>query len=345
MNGQTFTMNPRMHLAAALIVLALQSPGVAQNDFSYTGEAQRDIPAVAWSDEGKASAPGDRVRVAFYNIENFNDAEGDGPERTRALAEEQARGAAALIEEIAPDILVLSELENETALALLNQALTRPYPFGWVTKLGDGTTDRPKLNFGLLSRLKPVDLLELDFGPLQGRGRPTRGSLRATFDLGDNHRLVVYGVHLKSNYGHRPRNIAQRKHALRIVASDAQALAADTSVRWEKVLVGDMNVDPEAREFEGDASLSPLRGWSDLWRGRPLQDRITVPTRYGIPDREFPPVTFDRIFAAGDATNAPWRVGEAGVLQQGVHTKVATTLPGVDGHISDHYPIWVDLHR
>lgn len=338
-----------MKKISCLIALGAFAVGVyssrAQSNFTFTGTVQHDAPVVAWQYPDKAKPAGDRVRVAFYNIENFTDAEDDGPDRTLELAHTQASGAASLLNEINPDVMVVAEIENERSLAMLNDALAKPFPFGWITKLGDGSQDRPKLNFALLSRIPPLDLVELDFGSLNGPGRPPRGSVRATFDLGDDHRLVVYGVHLKSNYGYRPRNMHQRKNAMQLVASDAREVQKNSAATWELVLVGDCNVDPEAPEFAGDWSLKPLRNWADLWRGTPLNERTTVPTRYGDPALEFPPVCFDRIFAAGDATNLPWRVGAPGVLQSGVNTKRVGTLPGQDGHVSDHYPVWVDLMR
>ena len=317
----------------------------AQESFTYTGEILREKPVEAWTPAGAGQSMGERIRVAFYNIEHFTDAEDDGPDRTAERAATQARDAAELVSEIHPDVLLIAEIENEKSLRMLNDALPKPFPFGWVTKFGDGSQNEEKLNHALLSRVPPLEVLELDYGPLQGRGRPPRGTLRATFDLDGDHRLVVYAIHLKSNFGNRARNMSLRKHALEFVADDARELAQDASVRWEFLLLGDVNVDPEQGEFAGDWSLNPLRGWRDLWRGRPLHERTTVPTRYGDPALEFPPAAFDRIFAGGDATNAPWRAGEAEVLQRGTNTRDVKALPGVDGHVSDHYPVWVDIVR
>lgn len=335
-----------LRLLAVPCALALGiSIAFAEDDFTYTGTAQRDQPLVAWAHADRAEPVGDRLRVAFYNIENFTDGVNDGPDRTEALVEAHATGAAALLDEVNADIVLISEIENEATLNRLNKALAKPFPFGWVTHFGDSSDQVNKLNIALLSRLPAVELLELDFAPLTGKGRPTRGSLRASFDLGEEHRLVVYGVHLKSNFGYRPRNVAQREHALEIVTADAKAVQEDASVKWEVLLLGDFNVDPAAPEFAGDPSLRPLRGWVDLWRGKPQHERITIPTRYGDPELEFPPATFDRIYAAGDLTQAPWMLDQPGVLPRGVNTKQVSVKPGEDGHISDHYPVWVDVER
>jgi len=317
----------------------------AQSNLTYTGEVLLDPPKEAWSYPSKASPVGDRVRVAFYNIENFTDGEGDGPDRTEERIQAQARGAAELIDEMDADVLILSEVENVAAIKILNRALAKPYPFGWISAYGAEDWKNQKMNEAVLSRFPATELMELDFGHLAGSGRPTRGILRAGFDLGDGHELVVYGAHLKSNYGYRPRNISQRNNAMQIMAKDARALQKKSAGKVELLLLGDTNVDPEVPEFAGDWSMDPIRSWADLWLGKPLHERTTIPTRYGDPAKEFPPASFDRIYAGGDATVTPWVVGAPGVLQRGVNTKNVNALPGEDGHISDHFPVWVDLHR
>lgn len=339
-----------MKKAALILVLgafaiAASSAQKRTNDFSYSGEIQRDHPFEVWNKKKEAAPVGERIRVAFYNIENFTDADGDGPTRTLEDTKAQAKNAAALLQETDPDVVMIAEIENEHSLKMLNESFAKPFPFGWVTKLGDGSSGyTEKLNLAMLSRIEPKELVELDFGPTTGSGRPPRGLLRATFDLGDNHLLTVYGVHLKSNFGYAPRNMNKRKHAMDLLVADAKALQKDSAATQELLVVGDFNVDPESKEFEGDWSLNPLRSWADLWRGTPLHERTTIPTRYGDPSLEFPPACFDRVYAAGDATNYPWRVGAPGVLQRGVSERIGD-LPGQNGHASDHYPVWIDLTR
>lgn len=331
-----------------IIVLAavMATAGRAEEAFPSSGEPAVAAPAVAFEDRGALAPVGDRLRVAAYNIENFTDAEGDGDDRTAENMKSQARGAAANLDEIGADVVLVIEIENAAALRALNEALARPYPAGYITHLGEGAPDEQKLNIAALSRVPLADLREIDFGPLTGAGRPTRGVMRVQVDLGAQRRLAVYAVHLKSNYGYRPRNMYKRRHALQLVMQDAKALReSDPAVTWEMVVIGDMNVDPELPEFSGDWSLTPLRGWKDVWRGRPLHERTTIPTRYGDPAMEFPPACFDRIYVGADLTNFPWRVGEPGVVQKGVQTRNVKALPGQEGHVSDHYPVYVDLLR
>lgn len=328
-------------------IIVLLTAGLARaEEFTFTGQARVDEPVLAWLDAARLSPVGDRVRVASYNIEHFTDGQGDDPDRTQEWVQNQARRAAEFINEMNPDVLLLMETENTNSLNILNGFLKPPFATAYITRLGDGTGNEEKLNLAVLSRLPVTSATEVDFGPLSGPGRPTRGFLRAIMDLGDQHRLVVYAVHLKSNFGHRPRNIAQRVHTMEMIAENANALVqSEPGVQWEMLVAGDTNVDPELPEFAGDPSLKPLNDWKDLWRGRPLAERTTLPTRYGDPKLEFPPACFDRLFASSALTSTPWQVGEPQAIPKGVDTRQVNRRPGDGEHVSDHYPIYVDVIR
>jgi endonuclease/exonuclease/phosphatase family metal-dependent hydrolase len=335
----------RLARAACVGAAALAVTGArAETFFTYTGEPLIETPQVIRAET--AGAVAERLRVASYNIEHFTDAIGDGAERTAERLARQAAGAARLVEEMNPDVLVIQEIENGASLTALNQALKQPYPVAHITKFGVDGGDDQKMNLALLARVPVQDAREIDFAPLTGPGRPTRGLLRFTVDLGDGHRLVVYVLHLKSNFGNRDRNIAQRVATLKILRADADALVeAQPEVKWEMLALGDTNVDPESPQFAGDASFRPLKGWIDVWRGRPPEERVTIPTRHGVPEMEFPPATFDRFFVSPGLTNAPWSAMPAVALPKGCDTSDATTRPGEDSHVSDHYPVYIDLAR
>ncbi len=298
-----------------------------------------------------ARAP-ERIRVATYNLERFTDARGDGPERTPERFIAQARGAAGIIAEADPDIVLLQEVENARVLIFLNEQFERPYEYIYVTDLRRSSGPRDPLNLGLLSRHRPWRVRQLGFHALEGAGSPARGALGAVFDLGGDARLMTYNVHLKSNYGEAPRNQAQRAIALHHIGADIVAEIYRHFPRITSTLVlGDTNVDPETEAFADDPSLAPLAGaFADLWRGRPIEERTTIPTRQageaGDPLRVFPPSAFDRIFASMNLVqNGPWRVSPPTAIQRGTATHDNSILPGVDGHISDHYLVYVDLTR
>ena len=294
----------------------------------------------------------DPLRVATYNLENFTDGRRDGPERTPEIFMAHARDAAAIISEVNPDVLVLEEVENGRALEYLNDQLEHPYSYIYISRLRQTSGENERLNLALLSRVRPHHVRQLGFYNLGGKGRPARGSLAAEFDLGDGSSLLVYGIHLKSNFGEMPRNQAQRGIALCHVAADAiaeklQNDPAPTSV----VILGDTNVDPDTPAFADDPSLEPLAGsYVDLWRGRPIEERATIPTRQagetGDPLLVFPPAAFDRIFVSKNmAANGPWKALPPQTLQKGTDTNNNLTQPGFNGHVSDHHIAYVDLSR
>lgn len=293
------------------------------------------------------SSTATRLRVGYYNIEMFTDGINDSDRRTEELARIQASGAAGIIDEFEPDILMLSEVENGRVVTLLNDALANPYPAGYVVLYGSGTTRIEDMNSAMLTRFKPESVSEIDFGPLTGEGRPARGFFRAIFHLGDQHYLAVYSAHLKSNYGNRRRNQAQRYHAMRMVREDAETLTgAHPERRWEMLLLADFNSDPLSPKFGGDPTWRVLTDWSDLWSEHPsVYERHTIPTRFGDPRLEFPPALFDRVLANPGMREAPWVVSLPDVVAKGVVTADITVKPGEQGHVSDHYPVYVDLTR
>ncbi len=318
----------------------------ADTFFTYEGQPLRQRPLQVLARAAPPAPPAGRVRVASYNIEHFTDGIDDGPARRAEAVTNQAARAARLIGEINPDVLVVQEIEGSNSVRLLNAQLTRPFTEAWITQFGTGSGNEDKLNLAVLSRLAVRDAEELDFGPLTGPGRPTRGLLRFSVELGDSHRLLVYVLHLKSNFGNKPRNIAQRQATLEILRRDAESVAqAHPGIKWEMLALGDTNVDPELPEFAQDTSFQPLREWRDLWRGQPMPRRATIPTRLGDPAKEFPPACFDRIFASPALAEPPWKAGVPGVVQRGCDTNDCFTLPGEKNHISDHFPVYIDLVR
>jgi endonuclease/exonuclease/phosphatase family metal-dependent hydrolase len=324
--------------AALLWALAQPRPGVRERELSPA------LPA----EPGTLSLPASHLlRIATYNLEHFTDAIGDGPERTPERLDAHARGAAQIINEASPDILFLQEVENARALETLNAHLERPYAHVYVTDLRRSSGGREKLNLAMLSRIPPRRVRQLGFHALDGAGRPARGTQSATFDLPDGSMLLLYNVHLKSNYGEAPRNQAQRAIALHLLGADAVSQTYRHHPRPTATLVlGDTNVDPDSNAFADDPSLEPLAGaFVDLWRGRPLDERTTIPTRLSADTNMiFPPAAFDRVFASKNLVGpGPWRVAPPKVLQKGTVTRDNEVKPGTEGHVSDHYLVYVDL--
>lgn len=331
--------------AAVLLPKARARTRVLEPVFSPSGE----------SGPLDSSAASERMRLATYNTCNFTDGKGDGPERTGALAASHIAGVASVLDAAAADVVVLEEVENAAMLAFLNDRLEKPFACGYATRLRHASGRRDKLNLALLARFPPEEVREISFAGMDyGDARPTRGAICARFDLGEGRKLAVYGVHLKSNYGDAPRNEAERTIALAAIAADAAAermrlaTGQGTAARLSVVVLGDFNTDPENAPFAEDPSLEPLAGgFADLWRGRPLGERTTIPMRHGGgPELEFPDACFDRVFASKDLCGeGNWRIGQPEAVRLGVATEDATALPGERGHVSDHYAVTVDLVR
>lgn len=290
------------------------------------------------------------IRVATYNIEHFTDARDDGPDRTPEQFIAQAQGAAAIIAEANPDILLVQEVENARVLIYLNEQLPHPYDYIYVTDLRRSSGPRDSLNLGLLSRLRPRQVRQLGFHDLPGSASPARGSLAATFFLADGSSLMTYNIHLKSNFGDAARNQTQRGVALHLIGADAVTETYRNQPRPTSTLVlGDTNVDPDTPQFADDPSLDPLiGGFADLWRGRPIEERTTIPTREagetGDPLMVFPPSAFDRVFASKNLIqDGPWRVAGPTVIQKGTATHNNMVQPGTEGHVTDHFLVYVDL--
>ncbi len=293
---------------------------------------------------------GDALRIATYNIQEFTDGSGDGAQRTPTVTRRQATTAAGIVTDLQADLLVVQEVENGTILKVLNDLVEPSFPLACISDFDDrghGT----KRNIAVLSRVPVLRISEIDFADAGSPHRLPRGALVFLVDLGDDHMLLGYGVHLKSNQGQRqggdPEHIAQRTEALRVIRRHADRVReANPGKTWEIVVVGDMNIDPDLADFAGDTSLDPLADWVDLWRGRPLAERVTVPSRHGDPHLEFPSACFDRVVVCPDLEKVPWAAVRVDVLQRGVDTENVFAGAGENElHASDHYPVFVDINR
>ncbi len=288
------------------------------------------------------------LRIASYNLENFTDGSWDGPDRTRADLKRQTHGAAEIIAGIAPDIIVMQEIENRRSLERLNRAFKTPFPAVYVTKFAPRRKDSEVMNVAVMSRVPLAALREFDFEVIEEQDAPPRGVLSFIVVLEPRHLLLVYAVHLKSNVGPRRSNVAQRQKALNVIREDVRNITAKyaaAGIDFEVLIMGDMNTDPTAKRFADDDSLRPLADFVDLWAGIPLSERITMPSREGDEFNDRPPTTFDRAFCSTSLQEEPWVVVRPYRVKQGVDVRHAWADPGSSIYaISDHYPIYVDLY-
>ncbi len=347
MVAQYFAKRWGIRLLAGISSTLVSTTAIALEPSGWSGEPLVEEAVKVISNESSLSheVNGKPIRIAFYNIEMFTDGIKDGKNRTEDRARNQAKGAASIITELHADILIISEIENERALNLVNDSLEEPYPSGYIVQFGSGSGRLEKMNIGLLARYPVESVHEIDFGPLSGAHRPTRGLLRVIASLGNNDYLLLYGAHLKANWGDRTRNYAQRTNALELLKQDIQRVTEQHPDRsWETILVGDFNTDPLLRQFDDDPTLKTLDQWTDLFSQHPdISDLYTVPTRHGDPMREFPPALFDRVLVHPEVMEKPWQASLPGVIMKGTVTEDVNVLPGQGSHVSDHYPVYLDL--
>ena len=101
---------------------------------------------------------------------------------------------------------------------------------------------------------------------------------------------LVYSVHLKSNRGEAPTNIAKREEAARqLLAHVAEMESAYSgSGKIVTTLAGDFNTDPTDARFASEETFSLLRekfAWT--WDFVPLSERVTNPAKGRYPDACF----------------------------------------------------------
>lgn len=290
---------------------------------------------------------GETLRLATYNIQNLTDGVDDGWGRTSRKTTRQVEGAARVINSIQPDILVTQETENMAIVKRLNGLLDHPFRYLYVSQFSSSKRDE-KLNISLLSRLPLLEVRELDFTAVPNPPiHLSRGAMRFQVDLGGNRRLLGYGVHLKSNYGEYEDNVLKRLTSTRIIRDDADALiAAHPELDFEVIVLGDTNVDPDLDPWKDDPSFTPFEGWMDLWRGVPMDVRTTLDSRMGDPEMYYDPVAFDRMIVSPELRESPWSVSLPTVVRMGVDTNNVYVGAGENEiHVSDHYPVYIDLQR
>lgn len=290
----------------------------------------------------------DEVELMIWNLEHFSDGKGDWTGKTIEASKGQSKHAAALIDSIGPDILMIFEIENREMVDRLTSSLTKKFSYAWITNFGSDLGKPVTQNIALFSRYALKGVREIDFEALTGPGRPPRGLLSFFLQLDEKHRLLVYAVHLKANVGDQQAAMIRRWNAMRLIALDAKTVRAEhPDYEWEVVVCGDMNTDPESKEFVKDPTLQPLLsvGFIDPWLGGDAQANVTHPVRAGSP-YQHSAIAFDRFVFSADLSRDPWRAETPRAVHRGVGIADANLKPGVTAeHISDHYPVLMKIQR
>jgi len=217
------------------------------------------------------------VRIATFNLLNLFD-DLDDPyvemEKLPGKSEDEARKLAALLRQIAADLVSLQEVESRPVLQHFVDTYLRD--FGYEVVLFEGNSDRG-IDVGLLSRL-PVRQVtshrHLDFA--DGNGQPMRFQrdlLQVSIAPPGHAPFDVFVVHLKSKHGGEEESLPLRMGEARVIRGILDDILADRpDARF--VICGDFNDTLESKPLThliGGGSMALRAFHEDL----PSEKRIT----------------------------------------------------------------------
>ena len=235
----------------------------------------------------------------------------------------QVEAVAGVLQEADADIVCLQEVKGEEAvnrlLALLPDYRMQVISDFWGVQ-----------EIVILSKVDAVTAYAEKF-VARGEEDPPRGFGHATFDF-DGHRLLVYSVHFKSNYGGIEANIPVREESARQLLDHVEETKAlhlgDGAKSVSVVLGGDFNTSLLSESFAAEQTgrLILEGGFEWGFRGLPEEETITW-----LSDGRYPDVTFDHFFA------------QAG---NGAEVGRSVVLP-TERDVSDHRPVIMTaaIHR
>jgi endonuclease/exonuclease/phosphatase family metal-dependent hydrolase len=232
------------------------------------------------------------VVLAAWNVAWF-----PGMHPTKATPQDRERQVAAAAAEVAavnPHILLAFEIRDEAALRRLAPGRAF-YHCTQIVRPPDENPDLPNQGLALAAKTPPRACWVLDFSSLpQTPDRPVRGILGGEFATADGGRLVVYGVHLKSNRGDAATNRLRRLRAIQALCDDWERRGYDPA-RDRLVVAGDFNTSASDPQFDGERTLAVLEeaGMVRAGQGLPREASFSV-AGSGM----FPPNDFDHIFVS-----------------------------------------------
>jgi len=238
------------------------------------------------------AAPPQHVRVVTWNIEWFP---GRTPQPTARAENAHREDVAEYLPTLEPDILLLQEIRNQDAAQFLVDLLPD------VELHIVSSFVRPDLHISqqivIASRFKAIESHETlftgdayDYGDME----PYRGYVFTALESPFGGTLLVYAVHLKSNWGERDENVAMRESgAHQILRHVTEKIVRFSEKGPVQVIIGgDFNVRLNLEDVEDERTIDIFTeaGFHSSWEGVPFENRITWPPRGG-----FPPACFDYI--------------------------------------------------
>lgn len=280
------------------------------------------------------------MRIATYNVRNLLDAETALLNGTSAKPDVELRALVGTIDALAADVLLLQEVGGDPALAVVNDRLSRPYPY---VATSHGNSDRG-IHLAVMSRRpfrltshRELELSDARGAPLYefdteadaalGRLSPVRFQrdlLRVELELEDAPRLVLFNTHLKSRTNRLWRRLAADVIRAAEVRAMVQVIGAylATYPGCALVVAGDFN------DTRSSAALAPL---FDLPLTDPLGEALA--RRGRNPSTYWPKrrMRLDFLLASPAART---------LLVPGSETIHASQRAR---RASDHYPVSIDL--
>lgn len=228
--------------------------------------------------EGLVGTP---VKIANWNVRNFfdtvdNPAIPNDSEIVFSASEYADKGekVGAVLTALAADVIVLSEVENQTVLDDLDaNELGGAYPHRAIVD----SNDPRGIDVGVLSKLPLVEVVSHkdDMFAVEGTNAPTyqfaRDCMEFHFEV-DGRRLVLLGVHFRSK---GPPDDADKRLAeaqrSRAIAAEVAAVHPDAAI----AILGDFNDLPGSLPVEWVRLGPGGEPWTDAPDFVPSQDRWT----------------------------------------------------------------------
>jgi len=240
-----------------------------------------------------------------WNLEWFP---GRSPQSEEGIRQGHIRNVRAFLRKISPDVAIFQEVVSASALSVA----AGDYPWRAVThfqRAPDEDEKLPPQNIALVSRKAWREVWELDFHQLpESEERPVRGLLGAEFIDPADRRLIVYGLHLKSNRGGREASAKRREKAMEYLRWDWRRRNLDP--QEEAILIaGDFNCSLKNPEFVKEKTIQGLlkKGWISVTQDMAWPQGATVRENRSA---KYPPADFDHILLSPGWIKSFGRNGE-----------------------------------